>query len=222
MQGSDDGGDGRGIIPRSVEQIFEATQALRAKGWVYDIEASALEIYNEAGYELLDPSHETKGLEDLPKVTLQEDHDGRIHLRYLSAQLARNEEEALNLLFGCDTIRMISETPMNMASSRSHCIFTVSLESREAGSDAIRRSKLHLVDLDHLYLWQPLWMRGRCKNLVQVGNLPEGHISTCDLLRGLHAYARGEARFWSHDWMSRLRLQLLDEHLRVILRRRRG
>lgn len=84
------------------------------------------------------------------------------------------------------------------------------------------RWQLHLVDLDHLYLWQPLWMRGRCKNLVQVGNLPEGHISTVDLLRGLHAYARGEARFWSHDWMSRLRLQLLDEHLRVILRRRRG
>ena len=30
MQGADEGGDGRGIIPRSVEQIFEATQALRA------------------------------------------------------------------------------------------------------------------------------------------------------------------------------------------------
>ena len=36
---------------------------------------------------------------------------------------------------------------MNMASSRSHCIFTVSIESRVAGSDTIKRSKLHLVDL---------------------------------------------------------------------------
>ena len=26
---------------------------------------------NEAGYDLLDPSHETKGLEDLPKVSLR-------------------------------------------------------------------------------------------------------------------------------------------------------
>ena len=27
---------------------------------------SYLEIYNEAGYDLLDPSHETKSLEELP------------------------------------------------------------------------------------------------------------------------------------------------------------
>ena len=50
---------------------------------------SYLEIYNEAGYDLLDPSHESKGLEDLPKVSLLEDDDGRMHLRNLSAQVAR-------------------------------------------------------------------------------------------------------------------------------------
>ncbi|KAL3687670.1 hypothetical protein R1sor_013979 [Riccia sorocarpa] len=59
----------------------------------------------------------------------------------------RNEEEALNLLFVGDTNRMISATPMNPASSRSHCIFTVSVEARKAGEDTVRRSKLHLVDL---------------------------------------------------------------------------
>lgn len=36
---------------------------------------------------------------------------------------------------------------MNQASSRSHCIFTLSLEVRQVGSDLVRRSKLHLVDL---------------------------------------------------------------------------
>ena len=108
---------------------------------------SYLEIYLEAGYDLLDPSHETKGLEDLPKVTMQEDEDGRTHLRNLSAQVARSEEEALNLLFMGDTNRVISETPMNEASSRSHCIFTIGIDARRAGSDVVRRSKLHLVDL---------------------------------------------------------------------------
>eukprot|EP00958_Prasinococcus_capsulatus_P000461 scaffold40_cov413-Prasinococcus_capsulatus_cf.AAC.4 len=34
-----------------------------------------------------------------------------------------------------------------MASSRSHCIFTVSVEARRVGEDTVRRSKLHLVDL---------------------------------------------------------------------------
>ena len=36
---------------------------------------------------------------------------------------------------------------MNMASSRSHCIFTVSIDARTPGSDTVRRSKFHLVDL---------------------------------------------------------------------------
>jgi hypothetical protein len=44
---------------------------------------------------------------------------------------AETEEEALNLLFLGDTNRAIAETPMNMASSRSHCIFTLSLEIRQ-------------------------------------------------------------------------------------------
>lgn len=36
---------------------------------------------------------------------------------------------------------------MNQASSRSHCIFTIHISSKEPGSATIRRSKLHLVDL---------------------------------------------------------------------------
>lgn len=42
---------------------------------------------------------------------------------------------------------MISETPMNLASSRSHCIFTISIDARRPDSEVVRRSKLHLVDL---------------------------------------------------------------------------
>lgn len=41
----------------------------------------------------------------------------------------------------------ISQTPMNQASTRSHCIFTIHVCSREPGSATLRRSKLHLVDL---------------------------------------------------------------------------
>lgn len=65
----------------------------------------------------------------------------------VSSFRASNEEEALNLLFLGDTNRTISETPMNQASTRSHCIFTIALEARKAGEDVVRRSKLNLVDL---------------------------------------------------------------------------
>ena len=44
-------------------------------------------------------------------------------------------------------IRRVSSTPMNQTSSRSHCIFTLSIEIKDLRSNSIRSSKLHLVDL---------------------------------------------------------------------------
>ncbi|XP_054855504.1 kinesin-like protein KIF6 [Eublepharis macularius] len=135
----------RGIIPRTLSYIFQQLQKDSSK--VYTTHVSYLEIYNECGYDLLDPKHEASKLEDLPRVTIMEDPDQNIHLKHLSLQQATNEEEALNLLFLGDTNRMIAETPMNQASTRSHCIFTIHISSKEPGSSTIRHSKLHLVDL---------------------------------------------------------------------------
>ncbi len=135
----------RGIIPRSISMMYNTFRTRTDVQFKCFI--SYLEIYNEQGYDLLDPSHETKSLEDLPKVTMLEDEHGNFHLKNLSMHAADNEEDALNLLFMGDTNRAIAETPMNMASSRSHCIFSLAIEARVVGSDVIRRSKLHLVDL---------------------------------------------------------------------------
>nr|XP_057946506.1 kinesin-like protein KIF6 [Doryrhamphus excisus] len=135
----------RGIIPRTLSYLYERFSL--DSSTVYTTHISYLEIYNEIGYDLLDSRQEASRLEDLPKVIIMEDPDQNIHLRNLSLQQSANEEEALNLLFLGDTNRMIAETPMNQASTRSHCIFTVHLCRREPGSDTLRRSKLHLVDL---------------------------------------------------------------------------
>ncbi|XP_010780083.1 kinesin-like protein KIF6 [Notothenia coriiceps] len=135
----------RGIIPRTLSYLYERFS--QDSSMVYTTHISYLEIYNEMGYDLLDSRHEASRLEDLPKVLIMEDPDQNIHLRNLSLQQSANEEEALNLLFLGDTNRMIAETPMNQASTRSHCIFTMHLCRREPGSATLRRSKLHLVDL---------------------------------------------------------------------------
>jgi hypothetical protein len=64
-------------------------------------------------------------------------------------------------LFLGDTNRVVAETPLNQASSRSHCVFTLHIEARAqragggaagaaaaaAGEAVVRRSKLHFVDL---------------------------------------------------------------------------
>ena len=59
------------------------------------------------------------------------------------------EEEAIAMIFEGETNRTISEHHLNKASSRSHCVFTVHLESRSRleSSERVIVSKLHLVDL---------------------------------------------------------------------------
>jgi kinesin family protein 6/9 len=73
----------------------------------------------------LDENHASKNLFDLAKVQMYEDKDAHFTLRNLSVHRAENEEDALNLLFIGDTNRVVSETPKNDASTRSHCIFVI-------------------------------------------------------------------------------------------------
>ncbi|NXG27364.1 KIF6 protein, partial [Dromaius novaehollandiae] len=123
----------RGIIPRTLSYIFHQ---LQKSSWKYNRDHLAMILIFP--FFFFFPCR---------KVTIMEDPDQIIHLKNLSLQQATNEEEALNLLFLGDTNRMIAETPMNQASTRSHCIFTIHISSKEPGSATIRRSKLHLVDL---------------------------------------------------------------------------
>lgn len=102
----------RGIIPRAISMLYNEYRNrsdLQLKAYI-----SYLELYNEKGYDLLDPAHDNKALEELPKVTMLEDEHGNFHLKNLSMNLAETEEDALNLLFMGDTNRAIAETPMNM------------------------------------------------------------------------------------------------------------
>jgi kinesin family member 6/9 len=72
-----------------------------------------------------------------------------IRVKGLNVLIANNEEEALNLLFEGETNRSISEHQMNKQSTRSHCIFTLHVESRSRveSSEKVMTSKLNLVDL---------------------------------------------------------------------------
>jgi kinesin family protein 6/9 len=67
---------------------------------------------------------------------------------------AESEEQALNLLFIGDTNRVVSETPMNDASTRSHCIFIIQIEGEKAHSDGKKTiSRVYLVDLSGSESW---------------------------------------------------------------------
>eukprot|EP00928_Gymnodinium_smaydae_P044988 TRINITY_DN3002_c0_g1_i1.p1 TRINITY_DN3002_c0_g1~~TRINITY_DN3002_c0_g1_i1.p1 ORF type:complete len:285 (+),score=73.61 TRINITY_DN3002_c0_g1_i1:111-965(+) len=114
ITGAADRYEDRGLIPRTISYMFRAFQRGDAK---YQLYISYLEIYNDAGYDLLSTEDSARKLEDLPKVVLREGEDGNIHLRNLSVNVAQKEEDALNLLFLGDTNRVVAETPMNDAST---------------------------------------------------------------------------------------------------------
>ena len=104
----------RGIIPRAISMIFNEFRTRTDMSFKAFI--SYLEIYNEQGYDLLDPASDksSKPLEELPKVTMMEDTYGNYHLKNLSMHVANVEEDAFNLLFSGDTNRAVAETSMNL------------------------------------------------------------------------------------------------------------
>ncbi|XP_061935441.1 kinesin-like protein KIF6 isoform X2 [Apis cerana] len=141
--------DGRGIIPRSLQFLFDAI-GKRPEN-VYSIEVAYLEIYNETGYDLLDRRQPREfsvtRLEDLPRISIREDEVGRLHLKNLTFYCVKNIEDALELLLLGDNNRITAETPMNPQSSRSHCIFTIVVSTKQFGAEQYKRAKVHLVDL---------------------------------------------------------------------------
>jgi len=134
----------RGMVPRTISYIFDETK--KRTDTVYKIAISYMEIYNNDGYDLLDENHTNKNLANLQKIIPREFENGNLVLGGLSVHKAETEDQALNLLFIGDTNRVVSETPKNDCSTRSHCIFIVQIEGTKAdGKKTIAR--LYLVDL---------------------------------------------------------------------------
>ena len=74
LQGGPERYADRGLIPRALSMLFN--EARTRTDVQFKLYISYLELYNETGYDLLDPSHEAKALEDLPKVSMLEDEYG--------------------------------------------------------------------------------------------------------------------------------------------------
>ena len=144
MSGSSSNFNYRGIIPRAITRLF---QELGGKvDYESKVSISYLEIYNEIIFDLLSPipANEQKG-----EINFQEDSKGNIVAKGLTKHSVANEEEAFNLLFEGESNRTVSEHQLNKGSTRSHCIFTISVEmkSKVESSEKVLTSKLNFVDL---------------------------------------------------------------------------
>lgn len=131
----------RGVIPRSLHQIFQEVELRVDKS--YRVSVSYLEIYNECMYDLLSDKPGASG--DLQVI----EDGGQTRIVGLRQVEVRSEEEALSQFFLGEQMRSTSDHVLNKNSSRSHCIFTVYVEVKTSSSISEKAitSKLHLVDL---------------------------------------------------------------------------
>ncbi|GMH37608.1 hypothetical protein BSKO_05481 [Bryopsis sp. KO-2023] len=131
----------RGIIPRAIHHVFREVDLRVDK--IYRVKVSYLEIYNEMLFDLL---AENPGAPD--NLHILEENNTTV-VRGLTTHEVKSEEEALALFFMGDQGRSVSQHVLNAHSTRSHCIFTVHLETRSS-EDANERavlSKINFVDL---------------------------------------------------------------------------
>ncbi|XP_052080028.1 kinesin-like protein KIF9 isoform X1 [Mytilus californianus] len=136
----------RGILPRSISQLFREIE--ERPEYSITVRVSYLEIYNESMVDLLATLPEAINQENGGTMSVAENQYG-VYVKGLSCHLTQNEEEALNYLFEGETNRAIAAHSLNAQSSRSHCIFTLYIETRSRVQSNARYtvSKLNFVDL---------------------------------------------------------------------------
>ncbi|CAG0907833.1 unnamed protein product, partial [Cyprideis torosa] len=121
--------------------IFEAVAT--DQNTKYLVHASYLEIYNEEIRDLL-------GKDAKKKLNLHEHPDKGVHVPELTMHPVHNVDECEILMEKGWDNRSTGATLMNQDSSRSHSIFTITIEMmKKSGgeNEHIRQGKLNLVDL---------------------------------------------------------------------------
>lgn len=140
MQGVKDVPELRGIIPNSFNHIFNHVAETSDKRFL--VRCSFLEIYNEELKDLLNPSKK--------RLELKENADGVVYVKDLQWAVVKSPQEMDKLMSTGNKSRSVGATLMNEQSSRSHCIFSITVESSQVGADGeehFRVGKLNLVDL---------------------------------------------------------------------------
>lgn len=119
----------QGIIPRAVRQMFDEIQQRKNSqpGWSCRVLVSFLEIYNEEFKDLLD-TQALVGIKGKAGISLREGSHGSIQVMGASEESVSSYEDMLQCLEKGTVCRSVASTSMNAVSSRSHAIFTVTIE----------------------------------------------------------------------------------------------
>ncbi|KAF5192769.1 Kinesin, partial [Thalictrum thalictroides] len=148
-----------GIIPQVMESIFSRVETMK-NTVEFLIRASFIEIFKEEVYDLLEGASGTKqAAPSRAPIQIRETANGGITLAGVTEPEVRTKEEMASHLSRGSLTRATGSTNMNSQSSRSHAIFTITMEQKRGSrchstaaasddvGDDILCAKLHLVDL---------------------------------------------------------------------------
>ncbi|CAA7026841.1 unnamed protein product [Microthlaspi erraticum] len=129
-----------GIIPLAVKDAFSIIQETPMREFL--LRVSYLEIYNEVVNDLLNPVGQN--------LRIREDEQGTF-IEGIKEEVVLSPAHALSLIAAGEEHRHIGSTNFNLLSSRSHTMFTLTIESSPLGDNnegqAVHLSQLNLIDL---------------------------------------------------------------------------
>ncbi|EPS67969.1 hypothetical protein M569_06802, partial [Genlisea aurea] len=129
-----------GLIPLAVKDAFSIIQETPNREFL--LRVSYLEIYNEVVNDLLNPAGQN--------LRIREDAQGTF-VEGIKEEVVLSPAHALSLIAAGEEHRHVGSTNFNLQSSRSHTIFTLTVESSPCGEncvgEAVTLSQLNLIDL---------------------------------------------------------------------------
>lgn len=133
--------DDIGVIPRVVKDIFQQMEEM--PDYDFTLNCAFIELYQEKLYDLLSTQPREQSLVDIREV-----QNNKIAIPNLTEIVVTNVQETTDCLIKGSNDRAVGSTAMNATSSRSHAIFTITLQKVHKENRSLATSaKFHLVDL---------------------------------------------------------------------------
>lgn len=131
-----------GVIPRTVELIFDSVKNYKKLGWTYTISATFLEIYNEVFYDLLNPNNR-----DLEIRMASATNKAEVYVSNVTEETIRDGNHLRQLMQLARMNRATAATTGNERSSRSHAVTQIQLVGTHVEKQELCTGTINLVDL---------------------------------------------------------------------------
>mmetsp|Transcript_10696 Transcript_10696/g.10809 ORF Transcript_10696/g.10809 Transcript_10696/m.10809 type:complete len:126 (-) Transcript_10696:2073-2450(-) len=125
MIGSIESEQGKGIMPKAFNHVFEIAGSSQNKDKQFLVRCSFIEIYNEEIRDLL--NLDQTGMKK--RLEIKENPNKGVYIKDCSMRIVKNYQDLEKALKDGNKSKSTGETLMNQDSSRSHCIFSIYIEN---------------------------------------------------------------------------------------------